>query len=403
MMTTRRTLLAFGLAAALTGCRETPAAGPASPGRKPDPLPGRLILDSAEGLVLLTDGQRKVLGAGVLALDSRTAHTARPDGGRTIVERHDLAASTVIGSHTLEGRWRVKAAAPLGGPVVLTSDGETGSRTTLTLIGPAGPRRLELDGRIEPEAFATDNSSLFVLDWLPPAAPDRYRVRSLDLASGQVNPLLTRAKLPVPPRAEEEMRGQGRQAVVSPDGQVLYTLYTHQPEHQHTRDLVAGRPGGVHAFVHTLNLAQGWAYCVDLPAPFGEGPPAGHALALSPNGGTLYVADAAHGRIAVVDTTNLTVPTVLTGLPVSDRPAWLAAAGEGGAWLAAGRTLQRIRNYQAAERRELERELTGLQLDGPGQLLYLSDAEGVEWLAPDTGTRRGRLQVPGGRGLVHAV
>ena len=120
---------------------------------------------------------------------------------------------------------------------------------------------------------------------------DGPKLVELDLASGKVGPLLTRAKAPVPAGAEEEMHGEGRQAVLSPDREVLYTLYTHQPGHRHTRDLIAGRRGNVHAFVHVLHLNERWAYCLDLPGPFGTGPASGHAVAVSADGGQLAVVD----------------------------------------------------------------------------------------------------------------
>ena len=103
---------------------------------------------------------------------------------------------------------------------------------------------MELPGNLEPEAFSAAGERLFVLDYLPPAAPDRYRVRMVNLATGKLEPLLTPAKSVVPPGAEEEMRGEGRQAVYDAGRQLLFTLYTHQPDHLHTRDLLAGaRPG----------------------------------------------------------------------------------------------------------------------------------------------------------------
>ncbi|HEU5108456.1 MAG TPA: hypothetical protein VFT95_07845, partial [Micromonosporaceae bacterium] len=187
------------------------------------------------------------------------------------------------------------------------------SRTTLVVADDGGERlRLDLPGNLEPEAFSADGQRLFVLDYRPPTAPDRYRVRMLDLTTHQLGPLLTLAKSAVPPGAEEEMRGEGRQAVYDRTRALLFTLYTHHPDHLHTRDLVRGaRPGAehVHAFVHTLSLREHWAYCIDLPAPFGERPAARHAIALadpaSPDG--LVVVDAAGGAAAWLDPDGLTV------------------------------------------------------------------------------------------------
>ena len=187
--------------------------------------------------------------------------------------------------------------------------------TTLLVTTDRRQQRYDLDGVVEPDAFTRDGLGLFVLEWLPPEAPDRYRVRLLDLASGAVEPLLTRNKVPVPSGAEEEMQGDGRQAVLSPDRQILYTLYTHQPDHQHTRDLIVGRRGNVHAFVHVLHLTQRWAYCLDLPQPFGEGPADGHAVAVSAEGRRLAVVDVTSGSLVYADTDALTVGRVVRVQP----------------------------------------------------------------------------------------
>ena len=50
-------------------------------------------------------------------------------------------------------------------------------------VGPAQPepRRYMLAGNFEPEAFSLDGRALFVIEFSPPLAPYRYRVRSLDL------------------------------------------------------------------------------------------------------------------------------------------------------------------------------------------------------------------------------
>lgn len=183
-------------------------------------------------------------------------------------------------------------------------------RTTIVVADSSGERfRLDLPGNLEPEAFSTTGDGLFALDYLPPTRPDRYRVRLIDLPERQLRPLYTRDKVPVPAGAEEEMRGDGRQAVYDPARKVLFTLYTHQPGHQHTRDLLGARPGrpDVHAFVHTLHLEQMWAYCVDLPAPFGDSPAEGHALAL---GQRLHVVSTADRLVATVDPDALTVSAV---------------------------------------------------------------------------------------------
>jgi hypothetical protein len=302
---------------------------------------------------------------------------------------------------------------------------------------------MDLPGLVEPDAFTTDGTGLFVLQWLPAGAPDRYRVRLLDLTSGVLEPLLTRAKTPVPPGAEEEMRGAGRQALLSPDRQVLYTLYTHQGEHRHTRDLVAGRPGGVHAFVHVLHLDQRWAYCLDLPHPFGEGPATGHTMALGGDGLSLFVADLASGSLARADTRDLSVrgvaalpaeirlpapvpaaPVPAAPVPAAPVPAATGAAGTGPAgggpattgpaamvaaptggtvFVGSGNavTVADVTTGAAAARWGVPHPVRGLGLSRDGRRLYAGGADEVVWLDTGTGELLGRAPVSGLTALRH--
>lgn len=331
-MTTRRAVLrlAAGLTAGAaggtalgmaSGCERQPVGAPA---RMPRDLllvelsTGTLAaLDAATGRAVIAAGTAVVSGDG-----SRIVRTEQP-GTATRVTSYRLPAAEMESSGTLTGALAVRAVSPDGRLVALATPSENGTsryrppgreRSTIVVADSAGQRaRLDLPGNIEPEAFDVSGQTLFVLDYLPPAAPDRYRVRAIDLATGRVNPLLAQNKGVVPPGAEEEMRGEGRQAVYDPHLRRLFTLYTHQPDHLHTRDLVAGARGGaphVHAFVHTLSLAEGWAFCVDLPSPFGEGTAAGHAIALSPDGSRLYVIDATSTSVAEIDPSALNVVTV---------------------------------------------------------------------------------------------
>ena len=74
-------------------------------------------------------------------------------------------------------------------------------------------------------------------------------------------------------------------------------------------------------FVHVLNLQDGWAYCADLPKGLWDEPAGAEALAVSPDGRTLYIVDAARGLVAEMNTRTLRVPRIVR--------VDLAAAGEG--------------------------------------------------------------------------
>lgn len=151
-------------------------------------------------------------------------------------------------------------------------------------------RRYDVSGNVEPEAFSTRGDRLFVIEHVPAEAPVRYRVASLNLASGELEPVLGPDKKPL----DEEMQGIGRRQVFSPGGDVLYTLYTRQ-------DSVS--PHGHQGFVHVLYLTDGFAVCIDLPHGFGEGEVGTADLAVDGTGDVLWVIDTHTNRAARLDTT----------------------------------------------------------------------------------------------------
>jgi len=342
-MTTRRDLLrlaggAVGAAAlaGISGCDER------TPTRTRDAaVADRLVVETAGGLTVL-GGAGPVIPAGPAVLGAGGARLVRATTGTTHTEMvtHDVNTGQAVSRTELGGALQPRVISPDGRLVALATPGGSSPykpagrvSTTLVVADSGGERvRLDLPGNLEPEAFTATGQGLFVLDYLPPNAPDRYRVRLVDLAEHRVTPLLTRLKQQVPAGAEEEMRGEGRQAVYHPRREMLFTLYTHQPDHLHTRDLVAGARRDaphVHAFVHCLNLREQWAYCVDLPAPFGEKPAAGHAIALSPDGSRVAVVEATTATVAYVDPDQLVVSSTGRFSPPAGAAGAAAAAGFG--------------------------------------------------------------------------
>jgi hypothetical protein len=275
-------------------------------------------------------------------------------------------------------------------------------RTALLVDNATGRKEYDLPGVVEPDAFTRDGGGLFVLEWLPAHAPDRYRVRLLDLASGAVQPLLTRNKVPVPAGAEEEMRGEGRQAVLSADGQLLYTLYTHQPGHQHTRNLLAGTRSGVHAFVHVLHLTERWAYCLDLPDPFGHGPSAGYALAA--DGQHIAVLDVGSGLLAYAGAASLQIERVVR-VPAVPGAAELVLTPDRRVLAAAGTTVHVLDRGSDAVTASwsLPAPVRGLALSRDGARLYAGGRDEVHRLDAASGAAQGRTPVPGLTAVRHAA
>jgi hypothetical protein len=399
----RRTILAVLAgtgAAALVGCE---------PARRPNwapavTIPDALLIEVDDGLGVLRGADRQTIPRSVATADGLAIYATAPEGANTAFWRIDTATGRTSTRITLSGRWVPQAVSARGTKVALTSDEVNvtkgrpdGRDVTRVLIADVTgvQHRLELRGNFVPETFTEDLAGLFVLEWLPANAPDRYRVRVVDLATKAPGPLYTRTKAPIPPGAEEEMRGDGRQAVLAPDRTTLYTLYTHQPDHQHSRNLISGRPGNVHAFVHTLNLAARWAYCIDLPHPFGEAPASGHAMAISPDGGRLFVADVTSGNVAEISTEELTVRRTAT-LAKGTGTGHAAADGDH-LFIGAGpmvRTVDLPRLGVATDW-PVREPVTGLVLSPDGKRLYVGQSDAVSWHDRATGMELGRAAVPG--------
>ena len=397
-MTTRRDLLIIaGGAALLSGCRDEP--------RRAVPVPDVVVAGTREGLVVLGGPHRRGLGReAVTSADGAIAGAlGRDDAGRPALVRLDPATGELGRPLPLAAGWLPRVITADGANCALTRTAAAArARTAIMVVSGTEQREYELSGVVEPDAFTRDATGLFVLEWLPSTAPDHYRVRRLDLATGSLEPLLTRDKSPVPAGAEEEMRGDGRQAVLSPDRQVLYTLYTHQPGHLHTRDLLAGRSGGVHAFVHVLHLAEGWAYCLDLPDPFGQGPAEGHALAVSADGQRLAIAHAMAGSVLYADTAELAIDAT-AAVPAVAGAASLAFAPDGQRLLlGAGRTVTVLKPGGPVQARwTVPAPVRGLGVSRDAARVYVGGADEVLWLDAATGGVRGRAPVSGLTELRH--
>ena len=401
-MTSRRnflTLLGAGAAATLLGCDDGAPRPVADPGATPDVL----LVDTVAGLVILRGGSADAWGPAVATPDGHTIFAARTAGTDTELRTLSARSGEVARSVRLPGRWFPSAAGPSGlvalvapasGPDAYPPAGR--DHTSLLIVSGDAVRRLDLAGNYVPDAFTPDGRGLFVLDWLPSTAPEHYRVREVNVVSGAVSALYGRDKQPIPPEAEEQMRGVRRNAVFGAGGDVLYTLYTHQPA-------TAGWSGTDNAFIHTLQLDQHWAYCVDLPSPFGLDANASHALAIDPSGSRLFVVDAAAGKLAVVDTDSLSVQRTVD-VPRGGGPAYLAYAGEA-LHLAVDTSVVTIAGRDPTGRPvwNLPARALGLASNVDGTRMYVGLPDAVEWYGAAGGQRLGRVPVTGLTGLRQAV
>ncbi len=413
-MTTRRNLLtAAGAGALLTvvGCGRGNRAAPVTTSAAPDVV----LLDARGGAAALRGGRIDPLGIAVAAPSGGTIYTVRRVGADTDLVAVATRSGQVTGTTHLRGAWVPAVVGSSGSTVALLPAGsdEAGpanqdqggyggavaarARTSVLVVGAGpAPQRLDLAGNYVPDAFSSEDQGLYVLDWQPATAPDHYRVREITIASGAASPLLGRDKQPIPVDAEEQMRGERRTAVFSPGCDVLYTLYTHQPGS-------AGWSGDDSAFIHTLHLTQHWAYCIDLPAPFGRDPHLGHALTIAPDGTRLYVVDAAGGRLAAVDTEGLTVLRSVA-LAAMLETAYAVTTGTD-VVVGVGNQLRLVDRDSLAVRAHvtLPAPLRGLVASPDGARIYLGLPGAVQWRDAASLALLGTAAVAGLTGLRAAL
>jgi hypothetical protein len=349
----------------------------------------RLLVRHADGLGLFDTGTGKWLAPPETATATGAA-LASLENGRLLIR--DTQTGQVNSQGKLAGTWVPRATR--GGQVALVEGGLGPRSKTTLLVMRAGleRKRFELSGNVEPEAFSANGDQLFVLDYLPPTAPDGYRVRVLNLASGDVTPLLTRLKSIVPPSGEEVMRGQGRRAVYDASRNMLFTLYTHNGDHQHTGQLLGVRPNApdVHAFIHSLHLSEGWAFCVDLPVPFGLTGAAGHTVAMSADNTTLYAVSAETGTVARVNPSQLTVDGVQEFAPVKGEASAIGLP-DGRLLIGAGNQLSVLDGDTHLEWL-LDFEVRGL---GRGEQLWAGRDAGASTLDVSQRKVLSRVDIPG--------
>jgi hypothetical protein len=387
-------------AVSLTACGSLGADRDHAPGLWGDDA--MLVLGSGGGVVSVdpADGSVRFRGAGVSTLGSwSTVFTTRRSEGGTVLEGRDAATGRVRSTISLPGELAVRVASLDGSQVALMEPLPEGhspwtpvprATTDIVVADPTGvrdPMRFHLPGNLEPEAFSVDGRTLYMIRFVPPTEPTAYRVSGLDLSSGRVSPVATGTK----PRIVETMSGTRLEQLASPDGRMLYTLYTTDPAsyagpHAHQAAPVA--------FIHTLDLKEGWAHCIALPEAMWGGDPRNEAMALSPDGDRLHVVDVARDLVAVMDTHSLDMADFEFDFSEVGGPvhASVGPAGElfvsDGPWLTAVNVWRRT----TTGRRGMPERVSALGT-GPGGL-YVALTHGVEVLSPDLRRRVATIPSP---------
>lgn len=350
-----------------------------------------LYFEGAQGIAVLAAGAEAEppSTAGVPSTDWTSVVTAEAYRLATYVEARDARTGDSQWEHSIEGpKLDLRVVSREAEMVALLPRGihylQGRTQTTMVVAGrDAEPRTIRLDGNYEPEAFSNDGRSLFVLQYLPPHAPNSYRVRRLDLATEEVHGVYS-----VDAELQERMRGTARIQAMSPDGTYLYTLYT----------TGGGRFGPRRAFVHVLNLDDLWAHCIDLPPEFGKLREAEIALTVTPDSERLYVNDVDSGAMAEVDTQSLEVLQT-SSAPVVTSGYTPIGVHDGGhtLYLARGPFLSAVdtRTLEQTDEWTMANRIRGVQVSADGTKLYVALATKVVTLAAATGRELEVADPPG--------
>jgi hypothetical protein len=216
---------------------------------------------------------------GSAAFSIRDSHLVRIDPGTNA----ELASWPLPGGVT-----SIHAVAPAGRWVALTDrpsgydpSQQRASTELVVFDARAGTEahRIALRGDLQPEAFSVDGTLVFALDY----RGDHYRVQTITLATGERADTSNRDKT----LQREDMTGTSVRGVLNADHTLLATLYRNTGN--------AGEP----AFVHILDLEHAWAYCADLPQPFGTGPPGSDRIELT-RADTVIVTTTQASRVAEI-------------------------------------------------------------------------------------------------------
>jgi hypothetical protein len=169
----------------------------------------------------------------------------------------------VVRSATFPGLFGVPAVTSTGAPGGLSPSGRVlvlaqpptyqGLREQSRFLFVATPRlslvrTLELPGEFGFDALSPDGRTLYLIQHISSEDLVRYVVRAYDLNKRRLiaNPVVDKRS------PGEAMRGYPVARATSAGGAWVYTLYTNVP-------------GGKGVFVHALNAAGRYAFCIDLP------------------------------------------------------------------------------------------------------------------------------------------
>jgi hypothetical protein len=200
-------------------------------------------------------------GTGVAARSGDARYVTVPANGNTVVARVDPHGGRILDSRLVRGTFTIPAVAYDGSAAGLSADGRTlvliqprasfpRAQTPLMIVDAKRLRTLQvvrLHGDFSFDAISPRGSLVYLIEYISPTDPARYRVRAYDLAA---NRLLARPVVD-PNEPGEKMGGSPLTRATSANGRWAYTLYD---------------GAGTTPFVHALDTSARSARCIDLDA-----------------------------------------------------------------------------------------------------------------------------------------
>lgn len=288
------------------------------------------------------------LPAGRLAADDSRYYAAVG----AALKVYSPTSGALLSTFSVPEQLPLAAVSPNGRWAVLGRRGAESSFMVVDGTTGAVVHRATLAGDFEVEAIDAAGTRLFLIEH---GAGRRYSIRLYDVAKARLDedPLVSKGSGPV-------MAGYAWDAVGSPDGKWLLTLYLST-----NRNV---------AFMHTLDLVQRIAVCVNLPSGTkGLGPLSRYVLTLAPDGSSLYAVNPVLGVVAELNLNQRRVVATAGFRPsrgVARGPAAISADGRRLAFAAGGR----VRIYDTWKRQ------VGRARDAGGAVAGLAFAPGGDLL-----------------------
>jgi hypothetical protein len=285
---------------------------------RPDGPGGRLV-----GFDTVTGAVRFTLPPGLTSADGQRYFSARASDGETTIDAYFPSNGQWAERIIIHGAWELHGVSATGtwlGLRRIPTDAELAAwqdgddmETEIAIVDTISWRiahEIRLDGNFDIDGLSRDGASLFLLQHVDATDATHYQIRLYDLTTDSLFPEPLRDK-----RApDEEMTGYAWDGTASPDGQWLLTLYLNNRNNT--------------AFVHSLNLANRYPVCIDLPSADGDmAKLRAYTITMAPDGMHAYAANPVLGRLAVLDLGSWTVDRVVTFPAVTPIPADERATG----------------------------------------------------------------------------